>query len=179
MVRRKRPAQGTSDTPTTPQGGTAQTNPEESKTWAQEGSHKAERKWIESPDPRDTIDLGDGRRLEFYRNNQYQQVGVRFTAPEGVNPKPSAEETQWLKDQGYEKWRPETKSRTMQLLTPEQKNEIAAIEEINQDDAIYTKARMRAKADFDAQATVVELANIIRGRNGLRPVMDVFIGPER
>src|SRR5262245_27421203 len=49
------------------------------------------------PDPRHTIDVGDGRTAQFTRINRWKQLQIRFTAPEGQDPNPGPAYTAWLK----------------------------------------------------------------------------------
>lgn len=125
-----------------------------------------QRQWVNStPDPfgRDSIDLGDGRRLQLNRSGRWQQMQIKIVATQdGVDPKPKKEDgdTQWLRERGWN-WKgdSETKAWTVQLLTPEEKD-LPAPE----------KARRRAAVDKQAGQDFIELAQRIRERNGLPPV---------
>jgi hypothetical protein len=117
-------------------------------------------------------DLGDGTRLRFFRSNRFQQVGISFYSnDEPVDPMPTAEETQWLKDNGFDRYRPQAKGRTMQLVNREQKGEIEEMEEIRGEQwAKLLRVKFRMEMDFAAKQTFVEFANSIRVKNGLDPI---------
>jgi hypothetical protein len=133
-----------------------------------------EKKWTEAPDPfgRYNIDLGDGRRLRFFRSNRFQQVGISFYSnDESVDPKPSGEETEWLKSNGFDRYRPQAKGRTMQLVSQDQKEEIDEMEDKRgEQSAKFLRAKFRMETDLAAEQAFVEFANSIRVKNGLEPV---------
>lgn len=117
---------------------------------------EGERKWASSlPEPfgRHSIDLGDGRTLKLSRSNRWQQMRIEFVSQkDGVDPRPSKEDTEFLKQHGW-RWRAEEKAWTRQL-------------DRNTDDNRFA----RANSDRAAEDQFVTLANAIRARNGLEPV---------
>lgn len=116
------------------------------------------------------IDVSDGRRIHLYRNNAMQQVGIGFTAAEGTDPRPSKEDTQFLKDHGF-RWRGEEKLWTRQFLTPEDKERLAALEEAEgTEQAKLARSRLRVQVMQEVEQVFAELANEIRRRHGLEPI---------
>jgi hypothetical protein len=116
-----------------------------------------------------SIDLGDGRRIHFIRNNAMQQVGITFAAKEGVDPRPSKEDTQFLKDHGF-RWRGGEKIWTRQFFTPEDKEHLGKVEaEQGQQQARVERGRIRVRVMSEAEGVFEALANTIRQRNGLEP----------
>lgn len=116
------------------------------------------------------IDVGEGRRIHLYRNNAMQQVGIRFTAAEGSDPRPSKEDTQFLKDNGF-RWRGDEKLWTRQFLTPEDKERLGSMEETDgSEQAKLARSRLRIQVMQEVEQLFVQLANEIRGRNGLEPI---------
>lgn len=125
-----------------------------------------------------SVNIGGGRFLRFLRSNRYQQVGISFysNSPD-VDPKPTPEETEMLKEAGFERYRPDGKMRTMQLLAPEQKQEIAELEESKGERAAtYLRSRLRSEGHQQAHEKFLELANEFRARQGMEPV---GVGEER
>ena len=107
---------------------------------------------VEDPHGRHGIDLGDGRRLRFLLGRRFKQNVIKFVATaEGVDPRPSKEDTEFLKANG---WRLEDEEQawTKQFAK-------------NTDEDRWG----RAKSDRQAEAQFVTLANAVRGRNGLEP----------
>lgn len=139
------------------------------------------RQWTtdQGPRGRHLIHLGDGRRLRFIRNNALQQVGIAFEATEeGVDPRPTLEDTEFLKQHGF-RWRSPEKLWTLQLLSPTDKEEVAAIAAAQgEQQARLERGKRRTAADRDAEAAFVTLANAIRTRNGQESVAYDF-GRER
>jgi hypothetical protein len=77
---------------------------------------------------------------------------IQFLATkEGVDPKPSKEDTEFLKGHGWS-WRSAEKGWTRQLDKNSEGDRFA-----------------RSKSDREAEDQFVILANAIRGRNGLEP----------
>ena len=111
--------------------------------------------WVSKlPEPhgRHGIDLGDGRRLVLSLNRRFNQNMIQFVpTSEGVDPRPSTEDTEFLKANGW-RWRSEEKAWTRQL-------------DKNTDEHHFA----RAKSDRQAEDQFVTLANAIRERNGLEP----------
>ena len=142
---------------------------------------ESQRTWVSKlPDPhsRHGINLGDGRTAHFGRSNQFQQVHIFITAPEGVDPRPSKEDTQFLKDHGF-RWRGGEQAWSKQLLSPDDKAEIEAIKaEHGEHEAARERSKRRGNADAEAQAVFVTLANTIRGRNGQEPI-DYTVAEQR
>jgi hypothetical protein len=133
------------------------------------------RQWQSTlPDPfgRHGIQLGAGRSMRLFRNQQFQQNAIVFYAPKGENPKPSDDAIAFLKEHSW-RWRPETDAKpwTKQFLTPEDKayiDKLAA--ERGEEAAKLERSRRRAAGDRQAEEEFVILANEIRQRNGLEPV---------
>ncbi len=111
--------------------------------------------WVSKlPEPhgRHGIDLGDGRRLRILLGRRFKQNMIQFVATEqGVDPRPSKEDTEFLKANGW-RWRSEEKAWTRQLDKNTDQDRFA-----------------RAKSDRQAEDQFVTLANAIRERNGLEP----------
>jgi hypothetical protein len=99
---------------------------------------------------RHRINLGDGRHLALSRSNRWQQMRIEFLADrDEVDPRPSKEDTEFLKQNGF-RWRGEEKAWTRQLAKNTEENWAA-----------------RGNSDLEAHQKFVELANRIRQRNGL------------
>jgi hypothetical protein len=110
-----------------------------------------QKKWAD-PFGRHSIDLGDGRLLKLSRSNRWQQMRIEFIPTrEGVDLRPSPEDTEFLKRNGF-RWRADEKAWTRQL-------------DKNSAEAPYG----RANSDKAAEEAFVALANIIRAGNGLEP----------
>jgi len=114
------------------------------------------------PDPhgRHGINIGDGRGMRLFLNRRFRQNAIMFTAPEGENPKPDKEDTDWLREHGWT-WRNEEKVWTKQLARDSEEAPWA-----------------RANSDKQAEDEFVDLANRIRERKGMAPV-DYAFGRER
>lgn len=137
---------------------------------SEDADHK--KKWVDQgPRGIASIDLGDGRKIHLLRNNSMQQVGIRFTAEENVDPKPAREDIDFLKDNGF-RWRGgDEKMWTRQFATPEDKERLAAIEaEQGAEQAKLERSRIRVRAMQEAERVFAELGNAIRQRNGNEPV---------
>ena len=88
----------------------------------------------------------------LFLSRRFNQNMIQFAATEqGVDPRPSKEDTEFLKANGW-RWRSEEKAWTRQL-------------DKNTDDNRYG----RAKSDRAAEDQFVTLVNDIRVRNGLEP----------
>ncbi len=113
------------------------------------------RQWVSTlPEPhgRHNIDLGDDRCLVLSLSRRFNQNMIQFVATkDGVDPKPSKEDTEFLKSHGWS-WRSAEKGWTRQLNK-------------NTDGDRYARSR----SDREAEDQFVTLANAIRGRNGLEP----------
>jgi hypothetical protein len=118
------------------------------------------RQWTSTlPEPhgRHSIDLGDGRQLKFSLSRRWHQNMIQFLATkEGVDPRPTPEDTEYLKRNGWT-WRQQEKAWTRQLAKSDDDNRFA-----------------RAYSDRDAEDQFVTLANAIRARNGLEPTAYSF-----
>jgi len=116
--------------------------------------------WVSKlPEPhgRHGIDLGDGRRLVLLLSRRWHQNMIQFLpTKEGVDPRPSKEDTEFLKQNGWT-WRPQEKGWTRQLEKSSEETRFA-----------------RAYSDRDAEDQFVTLANTIRARNGLEPTAYSF-----
>jgi hypothetical protein len=109
------------------------------------------------PRGRHTINLGDGRHLRLFRDNQFKQNAIKFEADrDDVDPRPTKEDTQFMKEHGF-RWRGNEGVWTAQLEHNTEENRYA-----------------RANSDKAAEDAFVELANTIRARNGLEPVSYSF-----
>jgi hypothetical protein len=141
------------DTPLTPEGDSA-------KQWTLPERHG-----------RHSIDLGDGRLLRLTLNRRFNQNLIQFVATrEGVDPKPSAGDNEYLRAHGWG-WRKEETGRTKQLLSADDKAAVQAVfEKDGQLPANMERAKRRGTNDRQAEDEFVELANRIRERNGLPPV---------
>jgi len=163
------PAQETTTASPPPEVASAPADSEdaEQKRWANQG-----------PRGIASIDLGDGRRIQLLRNDAMQQACVTFTAKEGVDPRPTKEDTQQLKDNGFW-WRGKEKMWTRQFFSSEDKEYLAGVEaEKGEQQAKIERGRMRADAMRESERVFLDLANSIRQRNGLPP-SDMSIGQER
>ncbi len=127
---------------------------------------------LSDPYGRHSISLGDGKLMRLFRHNRFQQNAIIFSAPEGDDPKPPKEATALLLDRHW-RWRPEIQEKpwTKQFLSPDDK---AAIEQIQAEKgeqaARAERSRRRAAGDRLAEEDFVEVANLIRQKNGLEPV---------
>jgi N12 class adenine-specific DNA methylase len=146
MAKRKLAAEETPD---------AETSPPVAADAAEQGNSARNRQWVSNlPEPhgRHGIDLGDGRRIVLSLSRRWNQNMIQFLATkEGVDPKPSKEDTEFLKGHGWS-WRSAEKGWTRQLDKNSEGDRFA-----------------RSKSDREAEDQFVILANAIRGRNGLEP----------
>jgi hypothetical protein len=151
MAKRKLAAEETPD---------AETSVPAASEAAEPGSPDQNRQWVGNlPEPhgRHGIDLGDGRRLVLSLSRRWNQNMIQFLATkEGVDPRPSQEDTEFLKGHGWT-WRPAEKGWTRQLDKNSEEDRFA-----------------RSKSDRAAEDQFVALANTIRGRNGLEPTEYCF-----
>lgn len=115
---------------------------------------------IPDPQGRHGINLGDGRQMRLFINRRFRQNAIMFTAPEGEDPKPEKEDTDWLREHGWT-WRNNEKVWTKQLARDSEEVPWA-----------------RANSDKQAEDEFAELANRIRERKGMAPV-DYAFGRER
>lgn len=137
---------------------TAQFAPEDAGTPgdANEGAEPQQRKFQDTLGQGHRIATGDGRWLRFSRSVRWQQGRIEFLPQkEGEDAKPKAEDgdTKWLREHGWQ-WRSSEKAWSKQL-------------ERNTEEDIYA----RGKSHTAAHAEFIELANRIRERNGLEPVL--------
>ena len=107
---------------------------------------------LADPSGRQTIDIGDGRSMRFFRSERFQQARIEFYAPEGEHPKPDAKYTQWLGDHDWT-WRKEEKAWTKQLARNTEEQRFA-----------------RANSDLTLHLEFIELANLIRHDKGMESV---------
>jgi hypothetical protein len=137
-----------------------------------ESDSDSEKKWtLPERHGRHSIDLGDGRLMRLTLNRRFNQNLIQFVATrEGVDPKPTAEDNEYLKAHGWI-WRREETGRTKQLLSADDKAAVQAIfEKDGELPANMERAKRRGTNDRQAEDEFVELANRIRQRNGLPPV---------
>jgi hypothetical protein len=124
------------------------------------GNSGQNRQWVGNlPEPhgRHGIDLGDGRRIVLSLSRRWNQNMIQFLATkEGVDPRPTQDDTEFLKGHGWT-WRPAEKGWTRQLDKNSEEDRFA-----------------RSKSDREAEDQFVTLANAIRGRNGLEPTAYSF-----
>jgi hypothetical protein len=110
-----------------------------------------------------------GRKIHFIRNNAMQQVGIRFSAPEGQDARPSDQEKAFLKENGF-MWRGREGYWSKQLVSSDDKSEIAGIEaEKGPQAARMERGRRRADCDRQCEEVFVKLANQARERIGTLP----------
>jgi hypothetical protein len=142
-------------------------------------TENGQKQWTDQgPRGRHLIHLGDGRRIRFIRNNAMQQVGITFEADEGIDPRPSKEDTEFLKEHGF-RWRGPEKLWTLQLISPNDKEEIETIAaDQGEQQARLERGKRRSAADRAAEEVFVTLANTIRVRNHQEPIAYNF-GQER
>ena len=102
--------------------------------------------------PRHQIDIGNGHKIHFIRNQRFLQNAISLESPEGKNIRPDSDDFEWLESRGW-KWREQELLFTKQL-------------DRNTDSQRYA----RANSDRFAQDEFVELGNLIRQRNGMAPI---------
>jgi hypothetical protein len=133
----------------------AEMPPTETLTEQSAEAGEPQKKWVD-PVGRHRINLGDGRHLTLSRSNRWQQMQIRFIPDrDDVDPRPSKEDTDLMKEYGF-RWRAEEKAWTKQLDKNTEENWAA-----------------RGNSDLAAHEQFVELANRIRQRNGLEAVSGI------